>query len=117
MPQRIQRSRAKGYRLPENAVYVGRPSRWGNPWRIKDAVAAGYGDGRSMAAHAFREWLNGNPEWLSGDLDHRRQRILNEVPALRGRDLACFCPEGQPCHADVLLELANRDGPAGAADG
>lgn len=105
--RRIQRSRAKGYRLPENAVFVGRPSRWGNPWRIKDAAAAAYGDGRQMAVYAYREWLRGNPDWNSGDLQDRRQRILNDLPELRGRDLACFCPEGQACHADVLLELAN----------
>lgn len=40
-PQRIQRKRTKGWRMPEGAVYVGRPSRWGNPWSVGHAVYAG----------------------------------------------------------------------------
>lgn len=41
-------------------------------------------------------------------LDLRRKRILARLPELRGRNLACWCPPGCACHADVLLELANR---------
>ena len=93
-PQRIQRKRTKGWRMPEGAVYVGRPSRWGNP----------YGRGhRGVRLQIFREFNVRAfathvvpfmpPDWLA---------------PLRGRDLVCWCPMDQPCHADVLLELANR---------
>ena len=80
--------------MPDNAVYVGRPSRWGNPYRI------GYGDGEYTpheAVSLFRIWAD----------DSRRGWEFLEP--LRGRDLACSCPVDSPwCHADVLIELANR---------
>lgn len=97
-PKRIQRKRTKGWRLPEGAIYVGRPSEWGNPYRVGDECGCedmGYPmDAASAVAH-FRDDTvrNAPPGWL--------------VP-LRGHDLACWCDPSIPCHADVLLELANR---------
>lgn len=96
MAKRIQRKRTKGWRMPEGAVYVGRPSRWGNHYR----VGADY-DGTPMTADDavwyFRRFLEKvMPEWIQ---DARAE--------LRGKDLACWCPLDQPCHADVLLEIAN----------
>ncbi len=90
MPKRIQRRRTKGWTLPEGVVYVGRPTRWGNPF------AAWTDDGRDRAIEAFRGLIAKNPHWQD---DIRRE--------LRGKDLACWCPLDKPCHADVLLELAN----------
>lgn len=94
MPKRLQRRRTKGYRLPVDAVYVGRPTRFGNPWAVGEA---GIWHDRPMSAldavEAFAYGLNGDPLGLTAEL--------------RGRDLACWCPLDQPCHADVLLELAN----------
>jgi hypothetical protein len=89
MPQRIQRKRSKGWRMPEGAVYVGRPSKWGNPWR------AGWGitETAEEAVTAFRAAID------AGGFD--------DLSELRGKDLACWCRLDQPCHADVLLELAN----------
>ena len=104
-PQRIQRKRSKGWRMPEGAVYVGRPSRWGNPFRIGETYQISspgetrYGVVRDNA-HAvdlFQDYLN-----LRGDL------VAKIGQELRGRDLACWCPAGQPCHADVLLRIANE---------
>lgn len=78
--------------MPSGAVYVGRPSQWGNPWRVARGVAA------AEAVRRYREWLYGlDPE--------ERTRLL---APLRGRDLACWCQPHQPCHADVLLAAANQ---------
>lgn len=91
--------------MPAGAVYVGRPSRWGNPFTITRAKA-NLRDvmvpdtdpiSRFVVVQAFRSWITAEiNEHLTIDLE-----------PLRGRDLACWCPLDQPCHADVLLELAN----------
>ena len=96
MPKRVQYRRAKGWRKPPDAVYVGRPGIFGNPF---------HGVERQRAVELFRLWLAGkagNP-----DDDWRRERLLASLDAIRGKDLGCFCPLDHPCHADVLLELAN----------
>ena len=59
-----------------------------------------------MAVFAFREWLRGSGDFICAEYD--RARVLRELPELRGKNLACFCPLDRPCHADVLLEMANR---------
>ena len=85
MPIRIQRKRTKGWRLPENTVCVTRPGKYGNPCRVG----------------MFKEY---------GAADAKRDYRLNDIRKdLRGRDLACWCALDQPCHADVLLELANAE--------
>jgi len=111
MPERIQLSRAKGWRMPENTVAVSRPGRWGNPFVVDSsdpARLAHYADfyknvdlwrgwpviDSARAVLAFREMCG--PAWAK---DARRE--------LRGKNLACWCKPGTPCHADVLLELAN----------
>lgn len=103
VPRRIQRSRAKGWQMPAGAIYVGRPSRWGNPWRIEKAREAGYqgtdAEIAGMCVAMFRNALLASLPAV-GDMPAR----LHE---LRGRPLACWCRLDQPCHADVLLELAN----------
>ncbi len=118
-PKRIQLRRTKGWRKPEGAIVVARPSRWGNPFTVAGAIEAGFAmndtDGRRVAVEAFRSWLTGDP-WAAGSgkaWDDRLAAYLASISELRGRDLACWCPLDQPCHADVLLELANRPG-AGA---
>lgn len=95
MPKRIQRKRTKGWRMPEGAVYVGRPTRWGNPYWV--------GSWRPNAPAA------GHIESVEEAVEHYRQLVAPWLPLdeLRGKALACFCPLDQPCHADVLLELAN----------
>lgn len=99
MPKRVQRSRAKGWRMPEDAVYVGRPTKWGNPFRIAQP------SDRAPAVDKFRRWLAG--EDGLGPPAAEGRRLAAAVGALRGKDLVCWCPLDQPCHADVLLELAN----------
>lgn len=112
-PRRIQLRRTKGYRKPGGAIVVARPSRWGNPFRVKDCIEAGYAQddeqARAVCVGAFRDWINGN-RWADGSgnaADQRHADYLAAIPTLRGHDLACWCPLDQPCHADVLLEVAN----------
>ena len=95
-PKRIQRKRTKGWRMPEGAVYVGRGSKWGNPFRLNDIVSTDDGV-RIVRTHAH-----------AVALFHTRVRFDEaDLAELRGKDLVCWCAEDQPCHADVLLEWAN----------
>lgn len=117
MPKRIQRKRTKGWRMPEGAVYIGRPTVWGNPFPLWL--------GRDRSIRLYRDMINGifdpgNLSDLSDDAFHRlneaRQRFFTRLgghpryclPELWGRDLVCWCPLDERCHADVLLELANK---------
>jgi hypothetical protein len=105
-PARIQRKRTAGWRMPAGAVYVGRPSVWGNPWRVGDSAVIEW-PLHSQEERRCREVP------ITPDLAVALYRIAFTPDAaeirnvLAGRDLACWCPLDQPCHADVLLELAN----------
>ncbi|MFJ3957723.1 DUF4326 domain-containing protein [Arthrobacter sp. NPDC090010] len=132
MPERIQRRRVKGWRAPEGAVFVGRQTMWGNPWQDFDGSVRGpawadavarevtapvvpsrfggavtysdHSDPRAAAEAAvdlFRKYC----VFLSRDFPGL---LLEWTEPLRGKDLMCWCPIDAPCHADVLLELANR---------
>lgn len=129
-PTRIQLRRTDGWRKPDGAVVVARPSRWGNPWRIA-RPREHYTDpaGTFTVVHVPRRmpWPDGTAfggfttrkEALAFAVDLFRRQLLASLihdPAVRayylgdlvGHDLACWCPVGWPCHADVLLELANQ---------
>lgn len=105
-PRRIRLSRSRGWRLPPGATSVARPGRFGNPFCVDGQRTA------SQAVQAFRDWL-ATPPCPDSPLAARRQRLLAALPALRGRDLACWCALDAPCHADVLIELANACDDAG----
>lgn len=106
MPQRIQRQRSRGWQLAPNTEFVGRPTKWGNPFRVHQARAAGYRNSAAMTVYAYRQWLRGDPGFTH-DLQ-ASQTILNSLSELRGFNLCCWCGPDEPCHADVLLELANQ---------
>jgi uncharacterized protein DUF4326 len=112
-PTRVQLRRTKGYRKPEDAIVVARPSRWGNPFTVAACIAAALADDKALAREvcvgAFRDWLNGDT-WAAGsgpDWNQRRLDFIASLADLRGKDLACWCKPSDACHADVLLELAN----------
>lgn len=104
VPRRVQRHRRKGWRAPAGAVYVGRPTRWGNPWARADWPDAGPQAWREIAVACFVGMLD--ERGLPGNDYPCDEEIRAE---LAGRDLMCWCPPGAPCHADVLLDLANRE--------
>lgn len=114
-PIRVQRRRTKGWRMPENTVSVTRPGAYGNPYTIKGAREAGYqGTDAELARHCVdlfrKDWVRA----LHGANTHPRHPPMPFgkpifLGPLRGKNLACFCPLDQPCHADVLLELANAN--------
>lgn len=94
-PRRIQLSRRAGWRMPANTVKVARPSRWGNMFTVEVCGS------RAKAVEMFA-CEAGYLQFSDGD------RYDAWIAPLRGRNLACWCPlDGEPCHADVLLELAN----------
>lgn len=142
MTQRIQRKRTKGWRMPEGAIYVGRPSAFGNPAvieldrSIRNAVnpwhlwAGDIGPGlgwfvtqaeaRGAAVRFFREWLattdgvvrpKGQFQPPTHAYVSHHGTLHARLSELAGRDLACWCPLDQPCHADVLLQIANEETP------
>jgi len=86
-PKRIQRKRVKGWRIPRNTIYVGRPSRWGNPFKTveefrNDLVKKHFHDPLAYVAIKYH---------------------------LKGKNLCCWCPLDKPCHSDILLKIANED--------
>jgi len=106
MPDRIQLSRARGWRMPPNTVKVDRSTRWGNPFRVGI-----HGDAARCTAR-FRDLLTGLTSMFPPCPSYQEQTaardiIIATLPQLRGRNLACWCKPGAPCHADVLLEVAN----------
>lgn len=92
-PRRVQLSRQKGWRIPPNTVIVSRPSKWGNPFPF-DAK-----HDRADVVVRFAKWIR---ESSDGKATARAAR-----EELRGKNLACWCPLGGPCHAEILLRIAN----------
>lgn len=114
MPARIQRKRTKGWKNPDNTIYVGRPTGFGNPFlpRINSRW------GKYLTVIQFEQWLLANKRIIEhprfGLVDKlivspRAWWILNHIKELKGKNLSCWCKEGDVCHADILLKLANED--------
>jgi hypothetical protein len=127
-PKRIQLRRTKGWRKPEGAIVVARPSRWGNEFKVwRDGSSQwwcaevliesdgrqrmeveGYltpAEARAIVAVSYRRLiLSGSGMWDAPSVEDIRRELA-------GHDLACWCPLDQPCHADVLLEIANEGAP------
>ena len=143
-PRRVQRRRTRGWKMPANSVYVGRGSRWGNPYRVGEAQVRTPGihqdwerEGRlhkrSGEQHAivhpgstyeapiitmhqvedataeqcvemYRAYITGTPDRINFRHPPMIEQIRTE---LAGKNLACWCPPDQACHADLLLEIAN----------
>jgi hypothetical protein len=106
-PVRIQIRRTAGWKLPADAVKVDRSTLYGNPFRSDRPNEAAIAAGARTAADAYRIWLTDGSA-LSHLYPELRRSILDKIGRLKGHSLACWCRPGDPCHADVLLELANR---------
>lgn len=110
-PIRIQRKRTKGWKMPENTVSVTRPGKWGNPYHVvhcgENSFGVIYKNGtlELMIAWAIPEEMA-----LKLAIQKYEEGVNNEEvqKRLKGKNLACFCPLDKPCHADILLKLANE---------
>ncbi len=93
--------------MPPNTVSVTRPGRYGNTWKVGTVF---FGDGTGdpiygtaeVVVKAFRDDM----VWLAKNFPEQAREFL---APLKGQDLACWCKIGDPCHADVLLEIANNE--------
>jgi len=95
-PTRVQLRRTKGWRKPEGTVVVARPTKWGNPFPFgTDDVPD-----RAASVAKYREWI------MRPEQAELRAAARDE---LAGKPLACYCPLDGPCHADVLIEIANGE--------
>lgn len=117
MPERIQRSRKKGSRLPEGVVIVDRTSaKWGNPFKVgesidresplwpyvADTVPGGTAGLAAISLTTAQQVVDAYAWWVI----QQPHLMLTVEKELGGRDLGCWCKPGAPCHADILLELA-----------
>jgi len=93
-PIRVQLSRKKGWRMPPNTVKVSRPGKWGNPFKVGVD-----GDAKHCVELFGMDVCNPYNPRVGFDFE--------EIQQLRGKNLACWCKLGSPCHADVLIRLAN----------
>ena len=127
-PTRIQLRRTAGWRLPANTIKVARPTRYGNPFVSSEVHPSGKAEiilasgirqlvdawwSAATVVDLYDQWMRGapvrDPSHASPVLLVRRE-LLPAVPdlnPLRGRHLACWCAPDKPCHADVLLRMAN----------
>lgn len=96
-PRRVQRRAEKGWRLPPNTVYVGRGTKWGNPFPFDHQRYLG----KSWAVDAYAQWLTSTLQGMTLLREH-----LHE---LKGKNLASWERLDEPSHADLLLTLANED--------
>ena len=94
----IQLSRKKGWRKPAGVVTVARPTKWGNPFVPEPRNE----EGRRVAVARYEAWVLGD--------DPRATWIREHIHELRGRTLACWCPQPGPCHAHVLARMADGAG-------
>ena len=81
-------------KLPENTKKVSRPSRWGNPFKLKQHGGE-YTLESSLAK--YQSWL-----------DIQLEKNIDFLRPLYGYDLGCFCPLDSPCHADILLSFIHE---------
>ncbi len=84
--------------ITPNAVYVGRPSKWGNPFKINDPLMPPHltrEEKQKAVVDEYRRYILANPE------------LMSQLAELKGKDLVCWCSP-LPCHADVLLSLSNQ---------
>lgn len=104
-PKRVQLRRAKGWRMPPNTVKVDRTTPWGNPFIV------GTHGTRGECVDLYRKLMAGYlclGTMNVPEQQRARKHVVEHHHELRGKNLACWCAIGAPCHADVLLELASQ---------
>lgn len=116
-PKRIQRKRTKGWKIPPNTVNCTRPGKWGNPFKVGNYYTISKSGWMTPCTPEAIELAKKSPRYIfivdaQCAVDTYESYMKNlmfpyDFTELRGKNLACFCKEGQPCHADILLKLAN----------
>lgn len=101
-PKRIQRKRTMGWKMPPDTIYVGRPTKWGNPFEIGMVIRESDTNDYITTLKNIEDVLMWYKNYLRRN--GMREEIINE---LRGKNLSCWCAPGSPCHADILLKIAN----------
>ena len=122
-PVRIQRQRIKGYKMPKNTIYVGRPTKWRNPFKVgkctnawgKAFIAIQLGKTPDGIKKVYKSGVFDKPVTLKQSIQWYRMWLKFQIEVknlnvkdLRGKNLACWCKPGESCHADILLKLANK---------
>ena len=97
-PQRVQLKRTAGWKMPADTLKVDRTTRWGNPFTIAECGSA------AVAVAQHGRWMRGEIA-APGGVEPPTGDTLRA--ALGGRNLACWCAVNGPCHAYLLLALAN----------
>ena len=114
MAKRIQRKRTKGWKMPDNTIYVGRPTKWGNPFKVVGEEGHWFAvDDCDIPVATFNDKDDAIKQAVDCYAEYISSTIINEggiltLSELKGKNLACFCPLDKPCHADVLLKIANK---------
>lgn len=115
--KRIQRKRTKGWKMPENTVYVGRPTKWGNPfiivklhdgyWSVKTSYEDLFNTVIQICRPAYKTKLEAVNDAIKcyKVLVKEKGNFYFPLEEIKGKNLACFCSLSEPCHVDVLLEL------------
>jgi len=118
--KRVQRKRTKGYKLPPNTKYVGRPTKWGNPFKldpegyimiknINKNIIDTYIYWSATSGFEIEDICFLYKKWILGELEYNILPKPPDINELIGYDnLSCFCPLSKPCHADVLIEILNE---------
>jgi len=111
--KRIQRKRKRQWRMPENTVYVGRPSIYGNPFTVKKKGGKWHVVNRYFDRLTLNVFDNEDEAWEEAVLRYRAWFFMHPnwpelLQRLKGKNLACWCPMHRPCHADVLIELVQK---------
>lgn len=96
----------KSMTLSDKTIYVGRPTMYGNPFKVDKQYCKVCG--QRMAVDKFVLWLEGKFNTVRPELNKKRIKLLENIPLLRGYDLACWCQIDTPCHRDILLKMANK---------
>ena len=113
MGERIQRRRTKGWKMPANAIYIGRPTVFGNPFPGKGQLMSRRDCLMLYRLFLRRRWKDlerlGVDPVVILNLALLHKKLTDNLPKLRGKDLCCWCPLDKNCHGDILLKLLESE--------
>ena len=127
-PVRVKRERKSGWKMPPNTVYVGRGTKWGNPFKVVEVAenefhvvakendtwnvllkTSSHDEALNFSLKSYQYWLMPYTH-KDGDIEkfYQSTAVLESIVSeLKGKDLACWCNLESKCHAEILLRLAN----------